>query len=85
MEIEIGSKVDVARARAALLGCREQFSTPFSVALNTDDGEFGYTQRVYLGLIVPTGKRPATAADLDSILAEGISEDEFRARIAALP
>lgn len=79
LEIEIGSKVPVEMAQAAVRAFCRRVDMPVVVSVNTQDGQFGNTQRIYVGGLVATGKPPTSRDRIDALLREGISQEDFRA------
>jgi hypothetical protein len=79
VEIKIGSKVPVEMAQAAVrVFCRRE-DMPVVISVDTEDGQFGNTQRIYVGGLVATGKPPTSRDRIDALLREGISQEDFRA------
>jgi hypothetical protein len=79
LEIEIGSKVPVEMAQAVVrVFCRRE-DMPVVISVDTEDGQFGNTQRIYIGGLVASGKPPTRRDRIDALLREGISQQDFRA------
>jgi hypothetical protein len=84
LEIEIGSKVPVEMAQAAVrLFCR-RVDMPVVISVDTEDGVFGNTQRIYIGGLVASGKPPTNRDRIDALLREGISQEDFLAIASGL-
>ncbi|MGD0199165.1 MAG: hypothetical protein ABSD27_00285 [Bryobacteraceae bacterium] len=79
VEIEIGSKVPVEMAQAAVRVFGRRDDIPVVVSVDTEDRQFGNTQRIYIGGLVATGKPPTSRDRMDALLRQGISQQDFRA------
>ena len=76
-ELHIGRRVPVAMAQAALRACTDRARVPVVFALSEEDGDFGSTQRVYIGALVASGKDPIKPEQLRALLKEGLTQEEF--------
>jgi hypothetical protein len=79
VEIKIGSKVPVEVALAAVRVFSRREDMPVVISVETQDGQLGNTQRVYIGGLVASGKPPTSRDRIDALLREGISQEDFRA------
>lgn len=77
LEIMIGSKVPLHISQAVIRVFSKHSDLPVILTINTVDGKFGNTQRVYIGGLVKTGKSPVSRETIGVLLSKSISREEF--------
>jgi hypothetical protein len=75
--LKFGIRVPLNIAQAVIKAVSESSDKKITLALQTEDGDFGNTQRVYIGSLTQQCTNPITQGKLQSILDPRISLDEF--------
>jgi hypothetical protein len=77
VEVMIGSKVPVEAVRVVLREVSRVPDLKLALSVLKEDDVFGNTQRVYIGGLVPSGRRPATPEQLKALLAPDLTHQEL--------
>ncbi|HEX8474111.1 MAG TPA: hypothetical protein VF666_08775 [Pyrinomonadaceae bacterium] len=85
VELRIGSRVPVETAQAVIKVLSRQEKLPVRVLVSEDDTLveenhryfFGYTQRITIGSLIKSKKKPLSREMMDALLREGITQKEF--------
>jgi len=75
--LKFGIRVPLNIAQAIIKAVSESSDIKITLALQTEDGDFGNTQRVYIGSLTQRYTNPVTQDKLHSLLDPQISLDEF--------
>jgi hypothetical protein len=84
VELAIGENVPVEISQSVLRTFSREKELPLIISLKSRDAEMGYTQRIVVGSLVKSGKRPISPGKLDALLRERISREDFVKIVEAL-
>jgi hypothetical protein len=77
IQIGIGNRVPVGLAQSVLRVFSRQKGIPIILDIADTDGDFGDTQRVYVGGLVKSRTKPLSKERLEALLKDGIEQREF--------
>lgn len=81
VEVILGRRVPVAIAQAVIKAVGAIPGLKMTLVLETEDNQFGGTQRIYVGSLTQKPRTPVSAEKLRSLLAPQHSPEEFHALV----
>ena len=75
--LKFGSRVPLDIAQSVIKAATQTPGIRITLVLQKLDGDFGDTQRVYIGGLLQHSKRPVTQDKLDALLNDQLSLEEF--------
>lgn len=82
IELKIGAKIPLRIAQATIAMFARPASAPVIVSVMTEDTDFGNTQRMYIGALVPTERAVTSPEQIEAVLKRDITHRQFLQIIA---